>query len=94
MNLSACVMSIRTYLFLLAGIVFLLSFSSVKGQEKNEILIGAPISLSGDFALDGAEQKWAYEKAIAAENKNGGVFVKELNKKLMVKLIIEDDESD
>ena len=33
----------------------------------DEIVIGAPISLTGIFAADGLEQKWGYEQAIAEE---------------------------
>ena len=61
---------------------------------KNEIVIGAPLSLSGVQAAVVMHQKFAYERAFAEANKNGGIFVKEYNKKLPVKLIIVDDESD
>ena len=49
---------------------------------------------TGMNAMTGAEQKWAYEQAVADINKKGGVFVKEYNKKLPVKLIFADDKSD
>lgn len=60
----------------------------------DEIVIGAPISLTGPLAADGLEQKWAYELAVADVNAKGGIFVKEAGKKLPVKLIIADDESE
>jgi branched-chain amino acid transport system substrate-binding protein len=60
---------------------------------KKEILIGTHLSLSGVQAAVVMHQKWAYERAVAAVNKNGGIFVKEYNKKLPVKLIIVDDQS-
>ena len=60
---------------------------------KNEILIGTHLSLSGVQAAVVMHQKWAYERAVAEVNKNGGIFVKEYNKKLPVTLLIVDDES-
>jgi branched-chain amino acid transport system substrate-binding protein len=62
-------------------------------KEKKEIVIGAPIPVTGPFAALGKEQKWAYEKAVSDINKEGGIFVKEYGKKLPVKLIVADAES-
>ncbi|MBN9462558.1 MAG: amino acid ABC transporter substrate-binding protein [Burkholderiales bacterium] len=59
-----------------------------------EILIGAPISMTGLLAPDGLDQKWAYEQAVADANARGGIFVKEAGKKLPVKLVVADDQSD
>jgi branched-chain amino acid transport system substrate-binding protein len=64
-----------------------------KKQQKKQILIGAPLSLTGMLAMDGLEQGWAYEQAVNDINKTGGIFVKEYNAKLPVKLITADDES-
>lgn len=58
---------------------------------ENEIVIGAPLSLTGPLAGDGKEQKWAYEQAVADVNKAGGLTIK--GKKHMVKLVVSDDES-
>jgi len=44
-------------------------------------------------AMTGAEHRWAYEQAVADINKKGGVYVKELGKKLPIKLIFADDKS-
>ncbi len=60
---------------------------------KDEIVVGTHLSLSGVQAAVVTHQKFAYERCVADVNKNGGIFVKELNKKLPVKLIIVDDES-
>ena len=57
----------------------------------DEIVIGAPISLTGPLAGDGKEQKWAYEQAVADINKAGGITV--AGKKLQVRLVVADDES-
>ncbi len=78
--------------FLLAAICFA-PFSGAFAAEKKEILIGAVVSLTGANAMTAAEMKWAYEQAIKDVNKKGGIFVKDLNKKLPVKLIFADDKS-
>ncbi len=80
-------------LFFFLFTVCLMSFSGVSAAEKKEILVGAPNSLTGGGVMPAAEQKWAYEQAVADINKKGGVFVKELNKKLPIKLILADDKS-
>lgn len=59
-----------------------------------EVTIGAPISMTGLLAADGLEQKWAYEQAVADVNAKGGVFNKAAGKKLPVKLVVADDQSD
>jgi branched-chain amino acid transport system substrate-binding protein len=89
----------KSYFFRLITILLLLTasqmnFRNADAQEKKEILIGANLSLTGPLAMDGAEQKWAYEQAVADINKTGGIFVKEYGKKLPVKLVTIDDESD
>ena len=68
--------------------------SSPAMAAGNEILIGAPTSLTGALSPDGLELKWAYEQAVADWNKKGGIFVKEENKKLPIKLVFADDESE
>jgi branched-chain amino acid transport system substrate-binding protein len=63
-------------------------------KEKKEIFVGASLPISGPLAMPTVEQKWAYEQAVADINKAGGVFVKEYNKKLPVRLKIVDDQAD
>lgn len=77
-------------IFILA--LCMLNSGSASG-EKGEILIGAPLSLTGILAMDGEEQHWAYEEAVKDINKDGGIFVREYGKKLPVRLVIADDES-
>lgn len=60
---------------------------------RKEIVIGTHLPLSGDASSAGAEQKWAYEKAVEDVNKAGGIYVKEYGKKLPVRLTIMDDET-
>ena len=63
-------------------------------KEKKEILIGTHLSLSGVQAAVVIHQKWAYERAVSQWNATGGIFVKEYGKKLPIRLIEVDDESD
>ena len=63
-------------------------------NEKTKILIGAHLPLSGVGSLVGAEQKWAYDRAVEDINKEGGIYVKEYDRKLPVRLVAIDDESD
>lgn len=81
-------------LILFAMVFILASFGTVCAKDKKEILIGTHLSLTGMLAMSGSEQKWAYEQAVADINSMGGIFVKEYGKKLPVKLIVADDESD
>jgi len=62
--------------------------------EKKEILLGALNSMTGIEAMVGAEHRWAYQQAVKDINAKGGVYVKDLGKKLPLKLIVVDDESD
>jgi branched-chain amino acid transport system substrate-binding protein len=63
-------------------------------KEPEEILIGAHVPITGIGSMVGIDQKWTYEQAVADINKEGGIYVKEYDKKLPVKLIVLDDESD
>jgi len=80
------------FLFFLIGCLALLGVASAK--EREEIRIGTNLPLTGILAMPGVEQKWAYEQAVADINAAGGISVKEYGKKLPVKLVIADDESD
>ena len=79
--------------FLVLAILVLFS-GAVYAADKTEIRIGAPLPVTGILAGGALEQKWAYEQAVADINKKGGIYVKEYGKKLPVKLIIADAESD
>jgi branched-chain amino acid transport system substrate-binding protein len=80
--------------FLLVLAILVLASGTACAEDRKEIRIGAPLPLTGILAGAALEQKWAYEQAVADINKKGGIFVKEYNKKLPVKLTIADDESD
>ena len=71
----------------------LLSFS-VANAVPDSIAVGAVIPLTGRMAAGGKDVKAGYDLAVKHLNDGGGIFVKEFNKKIPVKLIVLDDESD
>lgn len=71
------------------------TFSTAPAADKKEILIGATIPLTGIYSSGGRdEMQYGYEESVKDINKAGGIFVKEYGKKLPVRLILIDDESD
>ncbi|MGB6066812.1 MAG: amino acid ABC transporter substrate-binding protein [Desulfomonilaceae bacterium] len=64
-----------------------------QAQDRTEILIGTNLPMTGILSSAGREQKWSYEQAVNDVNAKGGIFVKQYGKKLKVKLIVADDES-
>lgn len=67
--------------------------SAAAGSDKSSIKIGFVTPLSGPLANFSVGIKHAADLALAAMNKDGGIFVKELNKKLPVEIIWGDSES-
>ena len=80
--------------FCLFSLVVWAGRSALAENEKTKIFIGAHLPLSGAGSLVGAEQKWAYDRAVEDINKEGGIYVKEYDRKLPVRLVAIDDESD
>jgi branched-chain amino acid transport system substrate-binding protein len=80
-------------LFFFLLMVCLIPFSGVSAAAKTEILVGAINSLTGVNVMTGEQQKWAYERAVFDINAKGGVNVKDLGKKLPMRLIFSDDKS-
>ena len=81
-------------LAVLVALTFFFSPAGLQGADKKEIVIGTPLPVTGVASQEGNEERWAYEEAVADINAKGGIFVKEYNKKLPVKLIVADIESD
>lgn len=67
--------------------------SNPAGTDKTSIKIGFVAPLSGPMANFTVGIKHAAELALAAMNKDGGIMVKDLNKKLPVEIIWGDSES-
>jgi len=62
--------------------------------KRDYILIGHPNPSTGPLADFGAASPWADNSAIEAINRQGGIFIKELGKKLPVKQKLVDTQSD
>lgn len=77
---------------LCVGFSLVVSYGVVYAQK--EILVGAVNSMTGSEAMVGKDHRWAYEEAVKDINASGGVFVKELNKRLPMRLVVVDDKSD
>jgi len=84
----------KLFISLLSLVLLFLATTLVCAQAPREILIGGTISVTGRFStIVGPFKKLAeaWEKQV---NDRGGIFVKEYNKKLPIRFIIEDDKSD
>jgi branched-chain amino acid transport system substrate-binding protein len=60
----------------------------------NEIAVGVVLPITGREAKPGQYQREGIELAIHQTNQNGGIFIKELDKKLPIKEVFYDDGSD
>ena len=78
---------------LVAFVVFF-SIGQSPAAPPDEIKIGCTLPLTGRYAGNGIEVKDGYEIAVQHINDAGGIFVKEFNKKIPVKLFMYNDESD
>ena len=65
-----------------------------EARMKKEILIGTNLPLTGILAGVGIEQRWVYQTAVDDVNKAGGIWVKEVGKRMPVRLVVADDASD
>ena len=70
-----------------------ISETKAKTSSKDFIVIGYTESKTGKFATESREQSQGLKLWVEDVNKNGGIYVKSLGKKLKVKLISYDDES-
>ncbi|PYM18012.1 MAG: hypothetical protein DMD81_07110 [Candidatus Rokuibacteriota bacterium] len=69
-------------------------FPSGAPAQPREIKIGGTMAITGTFSVEwGPKAKQFMEEWAAMVNERGGVFVKEANAKLPVKLILYDDGS-
>jgi branched-chain amino acid transport system substrate-binding protein len=75
-------------------LVVLLTPACAKPAAPAEILFGSTVSLTGMFAGFGEGQAFGMKVAIDDINKQGGVYVEEYDKKLPIKQIVVNSESD
>jgi branched-chain amino acid transport system substrate-binding protein len=64
------------------------------GAAKDSILIGIPNPSTGPLAGFGEGSPWTEQRALAAVNKDGGIMINELGKKLPVQIKLVDTASD
>ncbi|MEM2256429.1 MAG: amino acid ABC transporter substrate-binding protein [Candidatus Bathyarchaeia archaeon] len=69
-------------------------FTQVFKPEKNEILVGVSLALTGTYAAPSQRQLWGFLMWIEDVNAEGGIYVKEYNKKLPVRFVYYDDRGD
>ena len=67
--------------------------TKAEAAKRDYILIGHPNPSTGPLAGFGEASPWADDKAVAAINKKGGIFIKEYDKKVPVKVKVVDTES-
>lgn len=85
--------NLKPFYIIILLLLCLLCTPCAMAQEKGEILIGTHLPLTGMLAGIGAEQRWAYQEAVRDINRDGGIYVKQYDKKLPVRLIIVDDKT-
>ena len=87
----------KTVAALVAGLVVLVvmgAYSPIGAQaQKTEIKVGFSMALSGRQAPAAEGQMQAYVLWSEQVNKKGGIFVKELGRRLPVKLVYYDDKT-
>jgi len=74
--------------------LLVLALAPLAHAQKSEIVVGASFSTTGRFSTEAAEHLRAYQMFIDETNAAGGVMVKSLGKKLPIKLVQYDDQSD
>lgn len=83
------------WLALLMVVLFAFPVGAVaQGGGKREITIGYSISMTGKFSDGGKDTNQGYQLWAQEVNKKGGIAVKDLGKRLPVKLVYYDDSSD
>ncbi|MBI4965155.1 MAG: ABC transporter substrate-binding protein [Desulfomonile tiedjei] len=84
----------------LAGTAFAMTSALSPGpvarasKRRDHILVGLPNPSTGPLADFGEASPWANERALAAINGRGGIYVEEHGKKLPVRMKMVDTESD
>ena len=93
--------NLRKWNFLCASPLLLLILTLVlpgcgKGHKAgtNEVAVGVVLPITGREAKPGQFQREGIELAIQQINQNGGIFIRELDKRLPVKEVFYDDSSD
>jgi branched-chain amino acid transport system substrate-binding protein len=83
----------RFVVTILAGVLTLVTATTGSAQ-KSELVIGAALSITGRFSTEAAEHLHAYQLFMDEVNATGGVMVKSAGRKLPLRLVHYDDQSD
>lgn len=73
--------------------IAMMPLGSTAAEAPKSIIIGALVSMTGPDALTGQPSKEGYQLGADMINAKGGVFVKEFNKKIPIKLVFQDMET-
>ncbi|MBN2400982.1 MAG: amino acid ABC transporter substrate-binding protein [Spirochaetes bacterium] len=78
-----------------AVVAVMLLLQAVYGQQNapKTIKIGAMYDITGPLATSGERFGWGLHKAVDKINKNGGIFIKEYNKKIPIELVEADHQA-
>jgi len=78
-----------------AGVVSLAPhlIKPARAAKRDYVLIGRPDPATGPLSAFGEPTPWVDDRALAAINKQGGIYIKEYGKKLPLKFKIVDTES-
>jgi len=85
---------VRRFLLVTALVALGSGVAVAQSGGKKEILIGYSMPLTGKFSTEGTDTHRAYQLWAEEVNKQGGIAVKDLGRKLPVKLVYYDDSSD
>jgi branched-chain amino acid transport system substrate-binding protein len=91
---NRCLSPRATGAALLAAALLFLAGCGNKAKSGGDIAIGVVLPLTGREAKPGQYQKEGIELAIKQLNEKGGIFIRELNKKLLIREVFYDDSSD
>ncbi len=78
----------------IAAALAAVAFGPAAAQDKKEIVIGYTISQTGKFSTEATDSERGYLLWRDQVNAAGGIFVKDLGKKLPVRFVAYDDKSD
>lgn len=75
--------------------LFILAFQPVYGQKAvpKTVKIGVMYEKTGPLAPTGTRFEWGMTKAVEQVNKDGGIYIKEYDKKLPIELVTADHQS-
>jgi len=86
--------SIVITVMIVVACALIFSGSAQAKEAPKEILIGCCAPMTGLHAGFGEGNVWGEKAAVEDINKQGGIYIKEYGRKLPVKLIVLDNESD